>query len=49
MKFLIEKFEKEIQELPDEETNLYDKKLSDVHITYKIIGMKKDIFLQKSI
>lgn len=29
VKFLIEKYEKEIQELPDEETNLSDNKLSD--------------------
>jgi hypothetical protein len=29
IKFLIEKYEKEIQELPEEETNLSDNKLSD--------------------
>lgn len=29
IKFLIEKYEKEIEELPDEETNLTDNKLSD--------------------
>lgn len=29
IKFLIEKYEKEIQELPKEETNLSDNKLSD--------------------
>jgi CRISPR/Cas system-associated endonuclease/helicase Cas3 len=29
IKFLIEKYEKQIQELPEEETNLSDNKLSD--------------------
>ena len=29
IKFLIEKYEKEIQDLPEEETNLSDNKLSD--------------------
>jgi gas vesicle protein len=29
IKFLIEKYEKEIEELPEEETNLSDNKLSD--------------------